>query len=107
MTTSLRMRHQLQFQLGESFRISAADLTDPGFSRHRTAPTKDQVLVPETLLKKRKSQEKAREQSLAEREKRKKVGYTSLVHSRMVQQLLVMENTTKATRLKGQCRRQH
>ena len=40
---------------------------------HRTVPTKDQVLVPETLLKKRKSQEKAREQRNAEIEKRKKV----------------------------------
>jgi len=37
-----------------------------------TAPTKDQILVPETLLKKRKSQEKAREQRLAEVDKRKK-----------------------------------
>jgi hypothetical protein len=41
-------------------------------------PTKDQILVPETLLKKRKSQEKAREQRTAEIEKRKKVGYTNL-----------------------------
>lgn len=39
----------------------------------RTVPTKDQVLVPETLLKKRKSQEKAREQRNADIEKRKKV----------------------------------
>merc|ERR1712000_205522 len=37
-----------------------------------TVPTQDQVLVPETLLKKRKSQEKAREQRSAEIEKRKK-----------------------------------
>ncbi|KAK5089358.1 60S ribosomal protein L7 [Exophiala xenobiotica] len=37
-----------------------------------TVPTKDQVLVPETLLKKRKSQEKAREQRNADIEKRKK-----------------------------------
>jgi len=48
------------------------DLTDRDVSRHRTAPTKDQILVPETLLKKRKSQEKAREQRLAELDKRKK-----------------------------------
>jgi len=39
----------------------------------RTVPTKDQVLVPETLLKKRKSQEKAREQRNADVDKRKKV----------------------------------
>ncbi|KAJ9652664.1 60S ribosomal protein L7 [Neophaeococcomyces mojaviensis] len=37
-----------------------------------TVPTQDQVLVPETLLKKRKSQEKAREQRNATIEKRKK-----------------------------------
>ncbi|KAI1331051.1 60S ribosomal protein L7 [Xylariaceae sp. FL0255] len=37
-----------------------------------TVPTKDQVLVPETLLKKRKSQEKARAEKTAEIEKRKK-----------------------------------
>jgi len=36
-------------------------------------PTHDQVLVPETLLKKRKSQEKAREERAAELEKKKKV----------------------------------
>ncbi|KAI4249248.1 MAG: hypothetical protein L6R40_000706 [Gallowayella cf. fulva] len=37
-----------------------------------TVPTEDQILVPETLLKKRKSQEKAREEQSAEREKKKK-----------------------------------
>jgi hypothetical protein len=42
----------------------------------RTVPTKDQILVPETLLKKRKSQEKAREQRLSAIEKRKKVSHT-------------------------------
>ncbi|RYO82186.1 hypothetical protein DL766_004579 [Monosporascus sp. MC13-8B] len=36
-----------------------------------TVPTKDQVLVPETLLKKRKSQEKARAEKAAESEKKK------------------------------------
>jgi len=39
---------------------------------HRTVPTADQILVPETLLKKRKSQEKAREERSAELEKKKK-----------------------------------
>lgn len=38
-----------------------------------SVPTKDQVLVPETLLKKRKSQEKARAEKAAETEKKKKV----------------------------------
>jgi large subunit ribosomal protein L7e len=41
--------------------------------RHRSVPTADQILVPETLLKKRKSQEKAREERTAELEKKKKV----------------------------------
>jgi len=38
----------------------------------RSVPTEDQILVPETLLKKRKSQEKQREERSAELEKRKK-----------------------------------
>ncbi|KAL9103849.1 MAG: hypothetical protein Q9187_008962, partial [Circinaria calcarea] len=37
-----------------------------------TVPTEDEILVPETLLKKRKSQEKAREERSAELEKKKK-----------------------------------
>ena len=36
-------------------------------------PTEDEILVPETLLKKRKSQEKQREERSAELEKKKKV----------------------------------
>ena len=39
----------------------------------RSVPTEDQILVPETLLKKRKSQEKQREERSAELEKKKKV----------------------------------
>ncbi|CAD6580057.1 MAG: 60S ribosomal protein L7 [Alectoria sarmentosa] len=39
---------------------------------HRSVPTEDQILVPETLLKKRKTQEKAREERLAT-DKQKKV----------------------------------
>ena len=38
-----------------------------------SVPTKDQVLVPETLLKKRKSQEQARAERRAEAEKKKQV----------------------------------
>ncbi|MCJ1321895.1 60S ribosomal protein L7 [Xylographa vitiligo] len=37
-----------------------------------TVPTEDDIMVPETLLKKRKSQEKAREERSAEQDKRKK-----------------------------------
>lgn len=39
---------------------------------YRSVPTEDEILVPETLLKKRKSQEKAREERSAELEKKKK-----------------------------------
>ena len=38
-----------------------------------TVPTKDQVLVPETLLKKRKSQEQSRAVRREEAEKKKQV----------------------------------
>lgn len=40
---------------------------------YRSVPTEDEILVPETLLKKRKSQEKEREERSAELEKKKKV----------------------------------
>jgi large subunit ribosomal protein L7e len=40
-----------------------------------SAPTNDQILVPETLLKKRKSQEKARAEKAADIEKKKKVSH--------------------------------
>jgi len=38
-----------------------------------STPTHDDIMVPETLLKKRKSQEKAREERLTEQKKRKDV----------------------------------
>ena len=41
---------------------------------HSTVPTQDQILVPETLLKKRKSQEKERESRAQELQKRREVG---------------------------------
>jgi large subunit ribosomal protein L7e len=51
-------------------------MRDNRLIRNRSVPTADQILVPETLLKKRKSQEKAREERSAEFEKKKKVrGY--------------------------------
>ena len=40
---------------------------------YRSIPTKDQVLVPETLLKKRKSQDKERAEKQQQRETKKKV----------------------------------
>jgi large subunit ribosomal protein L7e len=48
------------------------------YGGHRTVPTHDQILVPETLLKKRKSQEKQREQRSAELAKKRKVGSSFL-----------------------------
>jgi hypothetical protein len=43
----------------------------PSLTPNRTVPTQNDILVPETLLKKRKSQEKAREErALATKEKR-------------------------------------
>lgn len=44
-------------------------------------PTQDQILVPETLLKKRKSQEKARAERNSNIEKRKKVSPLHLLHN--------------------------
>lgn len=41
-----------------------------------SVPTKNDILVPETLLKKRKSQEKARAERQAEIEKKKAVSIT-------------------------------
>ena len=40
---------------------------------YRSVATKEQILVPETLLKKRKSQEKERAEKAEERETKKKV----------------------------------
>ena len=48
-------------------------VSGPTDTSHRSVPTKDQILVPETLLKKRKSQEKERSEKAKEREDRKKV----------------------------------
>ena len=45
----------------------------------RSVPTHDDIMVPETLLKKRKSQEKAREERSAELQKKKKVGVESYI----------------------------
>lgn len=47
-------------------------------SKNSSIPTKDQVLVPETLLKKRKSQEQARAERRAESDKKKQVGFSTL-----------------------------
>lgn len=66
--------------------------------QNRTAPTKDQVLVPETLLKKRKAQEKAREQRNSDIEKRKKVSERRL---RILRTFGDDTTTNHATRLRS------
>jgi hypothetical protein len=60
----------------------------------------DQILVPETLLKKRKSQEKAREEKAAELEKKRKVRHNFPSH-RVVFEAFMMYNTIFATRCLG------
>lgn len=46
----------------------------------RTVPTQEQILVPETLLKKRKTQEKAQAEKLAAAKERKEVRASSLLY---------------------------
>jgi len=48
-------------------------------SCYRSVPTKDDILVPETLLKKRKSQEKEREQKAADLKKKREVRQYSIL----------------------------
>lgn len=57
-----------------SYMIAWTHYTNPNTS---SVPTQDQVLVPETLLKKRKSQEAARAERRAETDAKKKVGLSS------------------------------
>jgi hypothetical protein len=57
-----------------SYMIAWTHYTNPNTS---SVPTQDQVLVPETLLKKRKSQEAARAERRAEVDAKKKVGSSS------------------------------
>ncbi len=69
-------------------------------------PTEDQILVPETLLKKRKSQEKQREERQNELQKKKKVRHiTPLVmhqyHSRELSWIMVMITIILVTRPSG------
>ncbi|KAJ5156763.1 hypothetical protein N7492_009566 [Penicillium capsulatum] len=63
----LRLKADVAF----SSKIIVVSYRDP-VHLMRSIPTKDQVLVPETLLKKRKSQEAARAERRAEAEKTKK-----------------------------------
>ena len=63
-----------QFFARRAYRLLLADR----LTWYRTVPTKDQILVPETLLKKRKSQEKERADKAEERETKKKVWCPSL-----------------------------
>jgi hypothetical protein len=67
----------------------------------RSVATVDQILVPETLLKKRKSQEKAREERSAELEKKKKVCLNFSYIHRWHWSTTMMHNTIFATRYFG------
>lgn len=87
--------------LGELFHVIVLR-ADTILTCHSSVPTKDQVLVPETLLKKRKSQEAARAERRAEAEKKKKVG-SSFLHALPYPFQLPDDNTNHATRPTGQC----
>ena len=73
-------------------------LTSPSLAIYRSVPTEDEILVPETLLKKRKSQEKAREERSAELEKKKKVSSILFSNLQLKKKLwtwaMVMKHTT-------------
>lgn len=78
------------------------------FRNFRSVPTEDDILVPETLLKKRKSQEKAREERSAELEKKKKVGiFFRLIRlcgfEKLRRWTMLMIHTNSATRPPGRC----
>jgi len=61
----------LQFSTRSTHFLS--DYSDIVFLNYRSVPTKNDILVPETILKKRKSQEKEREQRAADLDKKRKV----------------------------------
>ena len=73
-------------------------MRDTRLTLHRSVPTADQILVPETLLKKRKSQEKAREERSAELEKKKKVSDELYISAGGIEGLFMMHNTIFAAR---------
>lgn len=75
---SMRMwRYKLQFL--HSTRLVMRDYTDrPCFLFYSTVPTQDQVLIPETLLKKRKSQQEARAARISAVDKRREVSEISI-----------------------------
>lgn len=69
------------------------------FSRS-SVPTK-QDIVPETLLKKRKSQEKEREARTAELQKKRAVSHTAATKEQDV--VYMMHNNHTSTRPSGRC----
>lgn len=68
-----RMPHLQQFSTGAHHHTIFVCLDYVLISLCSSVPTHDQILVPETLLKKRKSQEKARAERTAEIDAKKKV----------------------------------
>ena len=64
---------------------------------YSSVPVESEILVPETLLKKRKSQEKERESRAADLKKKREVRYISSKPT------TVMIQPTSATRPPGRC----
>ncbi|KEZ41592.1 hypothetical protein SAPIO_CDS7768 [Scedosporium apiospermum] len=64
---------KIYLELAKAENVAQATILAPALcSIPRTVPTRDDILVPETLLKKRKSQEKARAERAADIEQQKK-----------------------------------
>jgi len=59
------------------------------FFCYRSVPTKDSILVPETLLKKRKSQEKEREARAADLKKKREVSNT-VFRTRLIDVVMII-----------------
>ncbi|PKS10034.1 hypothetical protein jhhlp_004659 [Lomentospora prolificans] len=70
---ALRLTDKIYLELAKAGNVAQATILAPALcSIPRSVPTRDDILVPETLLKKRKSQEKARAERAAELEQQKK-----------------------------------
>lgn len=89
----------LQFFTWSTYFIAPTILTK--YLINRSVPTKNDILVPETILKKRKSQEKEREQRAADLDKKRKVGLLNSFNSiQSKREAQVMISIVLATRLR-------
>jgi hypothetical protein len=70
------------FSFAFSFRTGYTDFSTFSIPKYSSVPTNNQVLIPETLLKKRKSQEQARAARTAELEEKKKVSFGPVSYPR-------------------------